>query len=229
MKNAFSTVIRRAPEFLLWTFVAMFTLYGILSFFDFVPNQRVLDFLFPPSAQETTLNRRANPPTEDENTTPVTPAAAVHISSDATPSQLIIDKLGKTLPINNPATTDLATLDNSLLTGVSRYPESATMKEDGTMLIFGHSSYLAVVHNQNFRAFNGIQSLVWGDLIRVRSDDTEYVYRVENVYQLKATADSIPIEHTTKQLVLVTCNTFGAKEDRYVVEATFVDSYPLKP
>lgn len=223
MKNAFSTIIHRAPEFLLWTFIAMFTLYGVLSFFDIVPERRALDIVFPPTA---TTTEAVSDVTATKNE--VVPAS-VHVSADATPSRLIIDKLDKTLPINNPESTDLSVLDNSLLTGVARYPKSATMKDDGTMLIFGHSSYLAVVHNQNYRAFNGIQGLVWGDLIRVQSDDTEYVYRVENVYQLKATADSIPLEHKTKQLILVTCNTFGAKEDRYVVEATFVDAYPLKP
>lgn len=217
-------MLHRAPEFLLWTFIAMFTLYGVLSFFDIVPNTRMLDIVFPPT--KTISEASSTVPIAEAEATPL---ASVRVSNDATPSRLIIDKLEKTLPINNPESTDLSVLDNSLLTGVARYPGSATMKDDGTMIIFGHSSYLAVVHNQNYRAFNGIQGLVWGDLIRIQSDDTEYVYRVENVHQLKATADSIPVEHKTKQLILVTCNTFGAKEDRYIIEATFVDAYPLKP
>ena len=218
MKNAFILALRHALEFLIWVFIAMFTLYGILSFFDIVPNTRPLDMLFPAVATTTPVAT----PAQHE---PVAPAPT---PKDGTPSRLIIDKLEKTLPINNPESTDLTVLDNSLLTGVARYPGSATMKDDGTMLIFGHSSYLAVVHNQNFRAFNGIQSLVWGDLIRIQSDDYEYVYRVDQVTKLKATADSIPLQHTVKQLVLVTCNTFGAKEDRYIVEASFVDSYPIQ-
>ncbi|OGG61183.1 hypothetical protein A3C87_03475 [Candidatus Kaiserbacteria bacterium RIFCSPHIGHO2_02_FULL_49_34] len=198
----------------------MAAMYGVLSATNFIPNERPLSYVVEESNEsvidESTVNE-------------VIPRVATNVAlaGDATPNQIIIDKFKKTLTVNNPTTSDIATLDNSLLTGVARYPSSATMNDDGTMLIFGHSSHLAVVKNMNFRAFNDIEDLLWGDTIRVRSDDYEYVYRVDRVYQLKATADSIPMEQGIKKLVLVTCNTFGAKEDRYIVEASFVDAIKL--
>ena len=207
-------------EFLLWVFILMAAMYGVLSATNFIPNERPLSYVVEESNEsvidESTVNE-------------VIPRVATNVAlaGDATPNQIIIDKFKKTLTVNNPTTSDIATLDNSLLTGVARYPSSATMNDDGTMLIFGHSSHLAVVKNMNFRAFNDIEDLLWGDTIRVRSDDYEYVYRVDRVYQLKATADSIPMEQGIKKLVLVTCNTFGAKEDRYIVEASFVDAIKL--
>jgi len=213
-------IMTHKGEFLLWVFILMAAMYGVLSATNFIPNERPLSYVVEESNEsvidESTVNE-------------VIPRVATNVAlaGDATPNQIIIDKFKKTLTVNNPTTSDIATLDNSLLTGVARYPSSATMNDDGTMLIFGHSSHLAVVKNMNFRAFNDIEDLLWGDTIRVRSDDYEYVYRVDRVYQLKATADSIPMEQGIKKLVLVTCNTFGAKEDRYIVEASFVDAIKL--
>lgn len=208
-------------EFLFWVFVFMAAIYGVLAAIDFIPNERPLSYVVPEVA-ETAVE--AETPYEPVEAAP----SAAPLAGDATPNQIIIDKFEKTLTVNNPVQSDITTLDNSLLTGVARYPSSATMNDDGTMLLFGHSSHLAIVNNQNFRAFNDIEDLVWGDTIRVRSDDYEYVYRVDRVYSLKATADSIPMESGMKKLVLVTCNNFGAKEDRYIVEASFVDATELR-
>ncbi len=211
-------IMTHKREFLFWIFVFMAAIYGVLSAIDFIPNERPLSYVASGAAETVT---DVTPPYETAE------PATNTFSGDATPNQIIIDKFEKTLTVNNPTGSDITTLDNSLLTGVARYPSSATMNEDGTMLLFGHSSHLAVVKNMNFRAFNDIEDLVWGDTIRVRSDDYEYVYRVDRVYQLKATADSIPMESGIKKLVLVTCNNFGAKEDRYIVEASFVDAIKL--
>lgn len=212
-------IMTHKGEFLFWVFILMAAMYGVLSATDFIPNERPLSY-FVAENEESVI-------ASDVSVITSHVATNATLTGDATPNQIIIDKFKKTLTINNPTSSDIPTLDNSLLTGVARYPSSATMNDDGTMLIFGHSSHLAVVKNMNFRAFNDIEDLLWGDTIRVRSDDYEYVYRVDRVYQLKATADSIPMEQGVKKLVLVTCNTFGAKEDRYIVEASFVDATKL--
>lgn len=207
MKRALAPILEHKFEFLAVVFVAMVIIYGIATVFDVIPREDT-------TTQPTSSINEDTKPEEDQRETFI-------------PRTLLIDKLGKKLIVNNPDETRIAVLDEALLSGVVRYPTSAVLNENGTVLIFGHSSYLAVVKNQNFRAFNGINTLAWGDLIRVQSDDSEFVYRVDRVYQLKATADSIPIQWDTKKLVLVTCNSFGTKEDRHIVEASFIDEYPI--
>ena len=153
----------------------------------------------------------------------------VTIGKDATPNRIIIDALNKEIPVLNPQSRTIADLDAALLNGAVRHPDSADFKREGNMLILGHSSYLPNVLNRNFQAFNGIQELTWGDLIRLQSDDMEYIYRVERVYE--ALASEVVVGHRwgTPMLTLATCNTFGAKEDRFIVEASLISSQPFNP
>jgi LPXTG-site transpeptidase (sortase) family protein len=95
------------------------------------------------------------------------------------------------------------------------------------MFLLGHSSYLPTVNNKNFQALNGIQKLEWGDTIRVQSEETEYLYRVQKVYEVKASAASADIEWGKAKIILVTCNSFGSKDDRFVVEGYLIKSYPI--
>lgn len=143
----------------------------------------------------------------------------VSVSAEVLPVLLSIPKLGKTVTVLNPTSRAVADLDAALLEGVVRHPDSAVLNQEGTVFILGHSSYLPQVFNKNFQAFNGIQSLEWGDLIEVSSTDEVYEYRVEKVYRAKAQDASVPIAGSTKQLILATCNSFGDVNDRFVVEA----------
>lgn len=163
-----------------------------------------------------------------EPVAPDTSSSAPAMSNEsALPRTIIIDKLNRTLPVLNPESRTIADLDQALLSGVVRHPDSATFAQEGTMFILGHSSYLPSVHNQFFQAFNGLQNLEWGDTIRVRSSDTEYVYQVERVYKAKAEDVEVSIAHTGARLFLATCNSFGSKDDRYIVEAKLLYSEPL--
>jgi len=155
-------------------------------------------------------------------------APAVTNAQNSLPLRLIIEKLNRDVKILNPQETSVAALDAALLSGVVRHPDSADFAKTGTMFILGHSSYLPTVHNKNFQALNGIQKLEWGDTVRIQSATTEYLYRVQKVYEVKASTASANIQWEKAELTLVTCDTFGAKDDRFVVEAYLVDSYPIK-
>ncbi len=141
------------------------------------------------------------------------------------PISILFDSLDKEVTILNPEDDSASALDTALLSGVVRHPDSADFENIGTIFLLGHSSYLPVVHNKNFQAFNGIQKLVWGDTIRLRSQDMEYVYSVDRVYEAKASDADVAIQHDVAKLTLATCNSFGTKDDRYIVEATLVESY----
>jgi len=191
-------------------FFLMFVLsYGVLYAIDFIPEA----------------------PKDDEKQVTVIPikkptvvAPAPIVVSDPYPQRLLIDVLGKNIVIQNPKGRAVAELDKALLTGAVRHPDSADFKNTGNMFLFGHSSYLPHVFNKNFQAFNDIQKLVWGDIIRVQSSDTEYRYRVNNVYKTKAGDAEVTLDHARAKLTLVTCNSFGSKDERFVVEAELFET-----
>ena len=143
------------------------------------------------------------------------------------PQRIIIDKLDIDVKVLNPNTLDISALDQALLSGVVRYPSSADFVEKGNIVIFGHSSYLPNVINKNFQAFNGVQNLNWGDRIRLQSADTEYYYRVEKIYQVKASEAVINNQENDPTLTIVTCNSFASTDDRYIVEAKLINQLPL--
>ena len=163
---------------------------------------------------------------EIEKVEDVEPKTIVSITA-ATPDKIIFDSLDKEVTVLNPASRTIADLDAALLEGVVRHPDSADFKNTGNIFILGHSSYLPNVFNKNFQAFNGIQDLKWGDTIRLQSIDTEYVYRVDKVYKATASEVVVPIDNTKKRLTLATCNSFGSKDDRFMVEATLVKTEVL--
>lgn len=178
------------------------------------------------------------PGTNDENVTtlenapgatePVVAPVPEPVAIDPLPTKIIFESLdNKVVPILNPEARSVVALDTALLSGAVRHPDSADFEQKGTILLLGHSSYLPNVINKNFQAFNGIQKLVWGDTIRLQSSDMEYVYRVDRVYQAKAEDGEVKIETGTPKLTLSTCNSFGTKDDRFIVESSLVESRPL--
>lgn len=160
-------------------------------------------------------------------TAPVVTAKASSIGADTLPLSMTIAALDRTVKVLNPSSNSVSALDTALLEGVIRHPDSATFGEEGNMFILGHSSYLPTVHNLNFQALNGIQNLKWGDTIKLSSNDTEYTYKVEKNYKAKASGFTVPVAGKGKTLTLVTCNSFGSTEDRYVIEATLISTKTL--
>lgn len=212
MADIFHHILAHKVRFIA-TFFAVFVLsYGVLYAIDFVPEA--------PATDETVGEVFMSPPEEVEEETEVR-------SVDPYPERVIIDALDREIAVLNPQSSTIAALDAALLEGAVRHPDSADLHEEGTMVLFGHSSYLPVIHNQNFKAFNGLQNLVRGDTIRVQSSDAEYVYRVERVYQTKASEAEVVLDQSQATLTLVTCNSFGSKDDRFIVEAEFVEARAL--
>jgi LPXTG-site transpeptidase (sortase) family protein len=155
---------------------------------------------------------------------------SVHTEQTTTvelPVKIEIPKINLSASIANPTTTDIAILDQGLLSGAVRYPTSAELGEDGNVVLFGHSSYLPIVGNQAYKTFDGIQKLTAGDIVTVYSSDTAYTYRVESVAKESANDAGIPLSVTGRVLTLSTCDSFGSKTDRFIVVANFVDSYSV--
>lgn len=207
--------VRKIPFFLIF-FVVVLATYGLLSIIDFVPEP--VDETNQQEAEEPA--QAATAVTQAEEPEP--------IEIDPLPTKIIFDSLDKEVNVLNPRSREIADLDAALLEGAVRHPDSADMSvDDGNIFILAHSSYLPNVFNKNFQAFNGIQDLTWGDTIRLRSGNMEYVYFVEEVYKARASDVTVPTATDKAMLTLATCNSFGSKDDRFIVEAKLVEEKPL--
>lgn len=197
-----------------WSFLAafaciLFLMVWLAASLDILPN--------PPKKQVIAIDPSSIPT-----------MSAVAATAPELPTKLEIPAIGLVQNVGNPETTDVAKLDSALLTGPVRYPTSSNLGEPGNVIIFGHSSYLPIVHNQAFKAFDGIQKLKAGDLIEVTGQGHVYTYAVETVEKENATVDAIPLSVQGSKLTLATCDSFGQKSDRFVVTATLVGTTVLQ-
>jgi LPXTG-site transpeptidase (sortase) family protein len=209
-------ILLRKIAFLAAFFVAFLGTYAVLAWFDFLPE--LVEKTEQVENVETNSINIENPATSsDEVIAPVVEGVGV------LPLKMTIEALDRTVTVLNPTSRIVSDLDAVLLEGTVRHPDSATLDQLGTVFILGHSSYLPVVRNKNFQAFNGIQDLKWGDVIKITASEGEYTYKVDKVYRAKAEDVVVPIAGSTRRLVLATCNSFGTIADRYIVEADFVE------
>ncbi len=215
--------LRKVP-FLVVFFIVTFVSYGALYAIDFIPE--------PIEAASEDTSVEGSEETDTAEIEKVVEKQVVEPVSEvaqgaSVPLTIIFDTLDREVRVLNPQSRDVASLDTALLSGVVRHPDSADFKNVGNIFILGHSSYLPNVTNKNFQAFNGIQKLTWGDTIRLQSSDTEYVYRVEKVYKTMASEAVVAPTPGKAKLTLATCNSFGSKDDRFIVEASLVSSKAL--
>jgi LPXTG-site transpeptidase (sortase) family protein len=148
-------------------------------------------------------------------------------STPEQPVRVIAKDINLDVTVSNPTSVDVNVLDNALLGGAVRYPTSALLGVDGTVLLFGHSSYLPIVHNQAYKTFDGVQNLKPGQIVSVYSADMRYDYSVVQVKVADATQDSVELNPVGKHLTLVTCDSFATKSNRFIVTADFVGAYTL--
>jgi LPXTG-site transpeptidase (sortase) family protein len=214
-----------------WSFLSVFALAFLFSYLFLVAIDFIPEPPRPTGEDGQPTERRQSPGvvqeamavervTEDTSLTPEQPVEL--------PRSIHIKKLDRTINILNPVSRTVRDLDEALLSGVVRHPDAARLGQEGNVFILGHSSHLPQVFNQNFKAFNGIETLEWGDLIEITGDQYVYTYRVERVYEAKANdATIIPINTEDRRLTLATCNSFGSIDDRFIVEAVEVSVRPL--
>lgn len=196
-----------------WSFLAVFlgtffVSFSLLAAFDLVPEA----------------------PAKVAEDAPVAPSAlsaavALAVPEDAT--RVEIPAIDLDVAIENPESTSVAILDDALTRGAVRYPTSAKLGEEGNVILFGHSSYLPIVNNSAFKAFNDIQKLKEGDRITVHGKTQSFTYAVTSVRSADAEEDAIPLTAEGRILTLATCDSFGKKSDRFIVTAELVETYPL--
>src|SRR3990167_4619888 len=107
-----------------WSFLGFFifsfcTTFALLARFDLLPESIPIE---PDTAIPSDSSK-------NDNT----------IASPEFPVKIIVEKIGLSASVANPATTDIGILDAALLSGAVRYPTSARLQEDGNVVIFGRS------------------------------------------------------------------------------------------
>ncbi|MCK5285809.1 MAG: sortase [Candidatus Pacebacteria bacterium] len=142
------------------------------------------------------------------------------------PLRINIDAIGVNTLVINPLDKDIDSLNKALKLGAVRYPESGLLGENKNIFIFGHSTSLAT-ETSYYKTFNNLENLVKGDEIIVTSTNNQYFYKVTSVKATNTANGAIRIDSNTQKLTISTCDTLGAKEDRFVVEADFVKVIPL--
>lgn len=136
------------------------------------------------------------------------------------PESIKVPTVGISSIINHPTSVDIPTLDNALQKGAVYYPGSGSL-EEGNIFLFGHSSNWAVVRNPAYKIFNGIEKLERGDEIILEAKGYQYIYKVDKVTLVDESAALVNLKSTGNKLTISTCNTFGKKAERWVVESTF--------
>lgn len=154
-------------------------------------------------------------------------AVSVEDVSGALPVRVVAPSVGIDTNVSSPQSRDVMVLDAALAGGAVHYPGSGSLTEDANVFIFGHSSYLPVVRNKAYQAFNGIGDLVPGDDIFVDSEHVRYSYRVSSVRKATAEEALVAFVRGERKLTLSTCDSFGSKAGRFVVEAVFSGTRPL--
>lgn len=130
--------------------------------------------------------------------------------------------------VKNPTSTNVDILDDSLKLGAVRYPGSG-VPGLGNMFIFGHSTGFSIVQNQAYKVFNNIKKAKEGSEVFVYAGKNIYIYKVTSVKEVNK--DNTLVTFDSKgpaRLTLSTCDSFGSKSDRFVVEAVFDRVVPNK-
>lgn len=186
------------------TLVIFIATYTLLALLGFVPEQFKFVSIKPPVTQNQVDN------SSDVDT----------VDKNLVPSKIEIPKIGVSSIIGTPQNVDVASLDAALTKGAVYYPGSGTL-QGGNMFLFGHSTNWKVVNNAAYKTFNDLDKLQAGDEIFLTSGTKKYVYIVQNIKLASENDAFVDFASNGRMLTISTCDTFGRKQDRWVVEAEF--------
>lgn len=184
-----------------------FMTFSLLSVFGFVPTE---------------TDRRAG---EDILPSYQAQEASFAETERINPIRIVIPAIHLDFRIITPESVAVSVLDEALTRGVVQYPEGGDLSR-GNVFLFGHSSNLPVVRNKAYKVFTDLHLLKEGDIIQLFSENDEYRYSVTKTFLTDENEAFITFSNDKKKLTLSTCNTFGAKSERFIVEAEFVGDSP---
>lgn len=209
-------------QFALWFagLVALFAVLGLVpdSFMGAVPGEQLVKDTYSNFVSWVSGGPESD---DDGKTRLVTDEDSIPVVNKESITRIRATSVGINAPIMHPVSTDVTMLDNALKNGAVYYPGSGTPNA-GNIFIFGHSTNWAIVQNQAYKTFNNLDKLKVGEEIFLDTDTVSFVYRVDSVRLVDADEAFVNFDSNTPKLTISTCNTFGEKQERHVVEATLV-------
>jgi sortase A len=141
------------------------------------------------------------------------------VAPTSTP-EVIIPKINVEIPVDySQTTTDEATIENALESGIVHYPTTSKPGENGNAAFFGHSSN-NIFNNGKYKfAFVLLHTLVPGDTFYLTYNGKVYVYKVISKTVVEPTQVEVlnPVEGQTATATLITCDPPGTSLRRLVV------------
>lgn len=142
------------------------------------------------------------------------------------PAHIVISKINIDALINwdIPAEQTVEALNS----GVAHLKGSAKLGEAGNVFITGHSSDYVWKKNPYAAVFSLLPKLQTGDIITIRENGQEYVYKVIQTRIVNPNQVEVTKPTTTPVLTLMTCYPVGTAKQRFIVHAALVSS-PRQP
>ncbi|MDB5170398.1 MAG: hypothetical protein JWO35_92 [Candidatus Saccharibacteria bacterium] len=141
------------------------------------------------------------------------------IAASAQP-EVIIPKINVQIPVNYDGnTTDEASIENDLESGVVHYPTTSEPGQNGNAAFFGHSSNNIFNKGKYKFAFVLLHTLVPGDTFYLTYNSKVYVYKVisKNVVEPTQVEVLNPVAGQTATATLITCDPPGTSLHRLVI------------
>lgn len=141
------------------------------------------------------------------------------IAPSSTP-EVIIPKINVEIPVNyNETSTNEATIENDLESGIVHYPTTALPGQNGNAAFFGHSSNNIFNPGKYKFAFVLLHELVPGDTFYLTNNGKIYAYKVfsKTIVDPSQVGVLDPVAGHTATATLITCDPPGTSLHRLVV------------
>jgi LPXTG-site transpeptidase (sortase) family protein len=141
------------------------------------------------------------------------------VAPTATP-EVIIPKINVQIPVNfNETSTDEATIENDLESGIVHYPSTVMPGQQGNAAFFGHSSNNIFNPGKYKFAFVLLHTLVPGDTFYITNNSKVYVYKVITKTIVSPNDVSVlgPVAGQTATATLITCDPPGTSLNRLII------------
>jgi len=136
------------------------------------------------------------------------------------PLEIYVPSIDLRSHIEAPSVAKVDILDAALMKGPVYYPGSGT-PGSGNVLLFGHSSSWTVVRNKNYKIFNKLKEAKKDEFVYVKTSSGTHIYKVVDVKKVSKYNTWVQFDQKKPTITLATCDSFGKRSDRWVLEAEY--------
>jgi LPXTG-site transpeptidase (sortase) family protein len=138
-------------------------------------------------------------------------------------SILNIPSIGVTAPIVYDPSLSATSQNDALMHGVVHYAGTADPGQNGTVVLFGHSSEDPNIQGSYKFIFVLLDKLKAGDKFSMTYNGNKYDYQVTSNTIVPPTSMSVLDQTKTKTAVILTCWPVGLNTDRTVIKANQIN------